>query len=101
MADSTELESLEAFLGSDGWRLFHQHLVDEWGPHGARFQQAYKAALAQQATTQDAEAALNRLRAVAMVQSELEKLILWPLERIRAIQQQAPTISGPSRRGSL
>ena len=63
MADSTELEALEAFLGSDGWRLFHQHLVDEWGPQGARFQQAYKAALT---ATHETEAALNRVRPLLM-----------------------------------
>jgi hypothetical protein len=96
LATSNELEDLEALLGSEGFARWRDHIVNEWGPAGERFQQAVK-----QAAVKEDTAATNHLRAVLFAQSEIEKLLVWPIERMRQIQHQAPVQSGPSRRGSL
>lgn len=97
MADSSEIEQLEALITSEGYHRWREHIVREWGPAGERYQQAVRTAAAKDDAT-----AMHHLKAVLFAQTEIEKLLLWPIERLREIRQAATVgMGGPSRRGTL
>lgn len=98
--DSTEREDLDALTRSDGWRLFSEYCLSEWGPAGTRFHSAVKTAADH---TNDADATAQ-LRQIIVAQREIQKLLAWPAERLKYLTQSEPELATGrdySRRGGL
>lgn len=100
MNDVTELDELQSGLTSGFWQRFRKHAEQEWGTAGETYQAAIRNAV-QGPAGNEAEA-VQRLKAVAMTQAAVIRLLGWPDERVAQIKKRVETdklAMGPSRRG--
>jgi len=95
MSEPREQEDLEAMIASAGWTLFIAQMKAEWS--GAAYDQKLQEALN---VTEDALAA-GRARQVQVTRRELNKLLLWPQERIADLARRVAPAPTLSRRGGL
>ena len=94
MTDASEKEDLQALIASAGWGRFLDRMKADWS--GA----AYDQKLAQALDVTDDQQAAGRARQIQVTRRELNKLLMWPQERIADVDRlvTAPTLS---RRGGL
>jgi hypothetical protein len=95
-----EREELEALTQSSGWTVFQSYVESEWGAGGRRFLSAVKAA----SDNEDDKNAVAFLRQIIVAQREIQKLLLWPAERLKTLQSTELELAGErdySRRGGL
>lgn len=103
-------EILEQGISSAFWKLFCEHVNQEWGAGGQRFAGTIEQ-LANM-TTEDA-VLVNQMRQIAVARREILRLLLWPHEELKrqtasetphVPQGRAPMaeeLVGMSRRGGL
>lgn len=98
MTDS-DRESLDALLSSDGWRLFTAFVDAEWGAGG----RAFIAAVTGAANGTDNATAMAHLQQILVAQREIQKILQWPEEQLRAMRQPelVAATHDYSRRGNL
>ena len=95
---ATDAETLESLLAHPGWSLFLQHVTQEWGAGGARFETRLNQLA--DSTVDDANALLH-IRQIAVARREILKILEWPREELARVRSR-PAISGPAtRRGGL
>ena len=96
MADANELDDLDGLLTHPGYQRLMTYAGHEWGPAGARFQQAVQMAAAKPDTE-----ATAFLRCILFAQTEIKRLLEHPAERVSQLRNKAAVVpSGPSRRGT-
>lgn len=98
--DSKEREDLDALIASDGWRVFTAYVAGEWGSGGRRFEHAVQ----QCADNPNDADATAKLRQVMVAKREIETLLKWPHERLKALQSPELVAASPldyGRRGHL
>jgi hypothetical protein len=95
-AETSDLDDLRDGLTGRFWNLFRDHVLQEWGASGLRYQQAVE-----QAALKTSDGAVDMLRATLFAKKEIERLLAWPDERISQLQQVAKQAGpqGVSRRG--
>ena len=74
-----ERESLEGLVESDGWRIFWEHARNEW--RGPGYIARMEAALS--FGTGD----LNKAKTVHETAKDIERLLLWPAQRVKELQR--------------
>lgn len=94
MTDANEQEDLDALIASSGWRRFIDQMKSEWS--GAAYDQKLQQALG---VTDDQQAA-GRARQIQVTRRELNKLLMWPQERIAELARRGRPMT-ESRRGGL
>lgn len=95
--DSTiERENLDALINSDGWRTFTDYVTSEWGPGGRAFISAVTGA----ANGTDSATAMAHLQQIIVAQKEIQKVLAWPEERLKALKAPDLSVIYP-RRGRL
>lgn len=99
-----EREALEALVNDEGWKVFCRHVEQEWGTQeggGATFLNAVRNA-ANDASDANATAFL---RQIVCAQREIHRLMQWPVDELKRLQQQEqelqPMAVPLSRRGGL
>lgn len=95
----TEREDLDALVHSDGWRMFRDHVVSEWGTGGHRFLKGVK-----DAADNTTPGATEQLRQIIVAQREIDRMLGWPDERLKQISKPELVASGgmlSQRRGGL
>lgn len=92
-------EALEALLTHPGWQVFLEHVVQEWGANGIRYQTEMDNALNQ---TDDVVAA-SKARQIRAGRRTIELLVRWPAEEVARLKRldEGPAAPNPSRRGGL
>jgi hypothetical protein len=91
-----ELDALQAFIESEGYRLWKEHVESEWGSVGF----AAKLARTLGDPDLDPKLALAQLQQATVAQRAVLSVVLWPQERIQQLKrQQVPQEVNLSRRG--
>jgi hypothetical protein len=103
-------EILEHGLSSAFWKLFCEHVNEEWGGIGRRFE----GAISDLANQHEDDAVLvSKMRQIAVARREILKLLLWPQEELKRQKAEAiladpigraafpPELVGHGRRGGL
>lgn len=90
-----ERENLDALVHSDGWRLFQSYVEGEWGNGGARFLTGVK-----DAANNTTPGATEQLRQIIVAQREIQRVMGWASERLKALNKPDLVASG-GRRGGL
>lgn len=96
MDNTIERENLESLTQSDGWRVFTDYVNGEWGPGGRAFTDAVTEAAD---NTNDANATAH-LRQIITAQKLIQRLMVWPEERLKQLKAPDPQVIYP-RRGRL
>ena len=93
-----QAQMLEALLTSPGWRAFREHVYQEWGPSGEKYQAELDKAL--DLTNNDAAA--SQARQIKAAQKAIQHLLEWPADELGRLKRaERPVEPVMSRRGGL
>lgn len=109
MSDTAK-DNLQHLLESPGWAMVTDHIKQEWGAGGARFE-GFIDSVAD--SRQDDPIVLQQIRQIAVARREILRLVKWPEEEVARLiklelakeapirQPLAPELVWQSRRGTL
>lgn len=81
------MEALESLLVSEGWQVFFNHFLTEWGP--AQFRAKVRQALSRARNKAEGE---DYVAQVESATNAVETLLHWPEERIKQLKQAKPEV---------
>jgi hypothetical protein len=92
------VQILEDLQKHPGWRLFREHVDQEWGPRGARYMSELEKAL----DLSDPQSAASQARQIVSARKVVDGLMVWPSEEVQRLKraEQKPELT-MSRRGGL
>lgn len=89
---------IESGLEHPFWKLWRDHVAQEWGPSGTR----YLAELEKALNLLEDGAAASQARQIVSARKAIEQLMAWPEEKLGQLKRSDTPMPGSmSRRGGL